>query len=74
MIIAMSFQSVMLLSFLIAIVYICRQPKVNSVVLVIWVDGMVFICVGFVLIVILANPSMQASYYAPVVVWLVDFC
>lgn len=56
-IIAMVFQSVMLISFIVAIVCISKQPKVNKIVLVLWINGMVFVCFGFVLIYILTDPA-----------------
>ena len=63
----------MLLSFLVAIVLILRQPKVKRTVLVLWANGMLFILLGYVLIVILTYPlRFQKTYYAPVIVWLID--
>jgi len=65
----------MLISFLVALVFICRQPKVKGTVLALWANGMAFILLGYLLIVILTYPQrFQKTYYAPVIIWIVDLC
>ena len=61
------------MSFVIAIVFICKQPKVKKAVLALWVNGILFSLLGFPLIVILTYPErLQKTYFAPVVIWLLN--
>ena len=69
----MIFQSISFVSFMVAIVLICRQPKVKKAVLALWVNGILFISLGFPLIVILTYPKrFQKTYLAPVIIWMYD--